>query len=269
MVVEKNTNIAMVVIYRLISLFFVLIVVFSSCSRSYSPEEVTFKNDTLYLFETNTPFSGYIRTYYDNGKQKSVKEYKNGLAHGYYLRFYPSGKLSLKMEYSNGKPLYFIQYYENSNIKAKQFDSVGLQWIFRYNEKGNLIQKETLKNGLLNGTSYQYYDDGKIYIQTQYVNGKKNGLFKMFFANGKPKAECYFVNDSINGIFKVWTEDGFYGEEYFENGKRAGVWRYYYPNKKIKAEVYFTDKGTVKERIEYDENGKIIDKFVSSIEHYD
>jgi antitoxin component YwqK of YwqJK toxin-antitoxin module len=267
--VVKNINIAMERIFRLISIFITIYIISSSCSSSYKPEDVFQNNDTLYLLETKKPFSGYIRTFYENGKLKSVKEYKNGFPDGYYLRFYPNGKMSLKMEYLNGKPLYFIQYYENSKIKAKQFDSAGYRWIFRYFENGKVLRKESLKNGLLNGIIFQYHENGNVEMKITYKDGKRNGSFKMYFPNGKLKAECNYVNDSIDGVFKIWTEDGYYGEETFKNGKRYGVWKYYYPSGKIKTEVFISDIGTVKERIEYDENGKIIDKFTSNIDYYD
>ncbi len=255
--------------YRLISIFFLIGILFYSCSSSYLPEDVLQKNDTFYLINSKAPLTGYIRTYYDNGKLKSVKRYKNGIPDGYYLRFYPNSKMSLKMEYSNGKPLYFVQYYENAKIKAKQVDSAGYKWIFRYFENGKIMRIECLKNGLLNGIVYQYYENGNVQLKVSYKDGKKHGLFQMFFQNGNIKAECNYLNDSINGIFKTWTEDGFYAEETFKNGKRFGVWKYYFPSGKIKAEVVISDYGTVKERVEYNEEGKIIDKFVSNTAHYD
>lgn len=238
-----------------------------SCSRSFSPEEVLVSNDTVYVKETKQPLTGFVRTYYENDKPKSVKTYKNGIAHGYYLRFYPNGRFSLLMNYVDGQPTGFEQYHENGTIKAKTVDSFDVQFVLRYNENGVLLQKERLKNKLLEGPSYSYYDDGSIESIVYYKNGKKHGLFRLYYRTKKLKAECIFVNDSIDGLFKTWTEDGFYGEEYFKMGKRVGVWKYYYPSGKLQSTVSFHDNGLVKERIEYDEQGNIIGKFTSNLEN--
>lgn len=90
--------------------------------------------------------------------------------------------------------------------------------------------------------------------------------FGYIIGQKKLKAECNFVNDSIDGLFKTWTEEGFYGEEYFKMGKRTGIWKYYYPSGKLQSIVSFHNNGLVKERIEYDEQGNIIGKFTSNID---
>ncbi len=244
-----------------------VLIIFLSCSRSFLPEEIIVSNDSVYTKASKKPLTGFLRTYYNDRKLKSVKTYKNGIAHGYYLRFYPNGRLSLKMFYVQGKPTGFEQYYENGKMKARTIDSADIQYVLRYNENGVLQQKERLKNKLLEGPSYRYYDDGSIESIVYYKEGKKHGPFRLYYKTKKLKAECNFVNDSIDGLFKTWTEDGFYGEEYFKMGKRIGVWKYYYPGGKLHSIVSFHNNGLVKERIEFDEQGNIIGKYTSNLEN--
>ncbi|MCX7862324.1 MAG: toxin-antitoxin system YwqK family antitoxin [Bacteroidales bacterium] len=244
------------------------ILLITSCNQSYSPEQVTFSNDSAYVLINNkkTPLTGYIRTYYDTNLLKSVKTYKNGVPNGYYIRFYPNGQMSLKMIYSKGTPVQFIQYYENAKIKTLQVNNDTIQYILRYSEQGKLIRKETLKNKLLNGRTITYFDDGSVESILHYSNGKKHGPFVLFYPNKKIKAHCHFKNDSIDGIFKTWNEDGCYGIELFSMGKRIGTWKYYYPNGKIKTIITFHNNSLVKERIDYDEKGNIVSKFTSNLE---
>ncbi len=260
MVVEKNTSIAMEKILPLTN-FLLLLVFFVSCKYSYLPEEVSFSHDTLFISETGKPLSGFVRTYYENKQLQSVKTYRNGIPNGYYLRFFLNKQLSLKMYYENGKPLYFIQYFEDGKIKARQYDSIGYQWITRYNEKGILIEKQQLKNSLLVGNVYQFYDNGKIKAIIPYKNGKKHGVFKMFFPDGKLQIIGHFENDTLHGLIKSWNIDGMFAEEFYNKGKRTGIWKYYYPGGQLKTTLSFTEIGTVKERVDYDSTGKIINKF--------
>jgi antitoxin component YwqK of YwqJK toxin-antitoxin module len=257
----KNISIAMAKIFK--KIFFIILIIVA-CDSSYKPSEVFERNDSVFVLKSGKPLTGYVRTFYENNKLKSVKEYKNGVKHGYYLRFYPNGKMSLKMKYFENKPLYYTQYYENGKIKAQSIDSADYKIVIRYYDNGAVFSKETVKNGLLNGKVYHFHENGKIKAIITYKNGKKNGVLKLFYPDGKLNVICNYVNDSLDGLFKSWSKEGYYGEEYFKKGKRVGVWKYYYPDGKIKAKVIIDDNGIVKQRIEYDSKGNIVDVFTSN-----
>lgn len=262
MVVGKNTNIAMEKILFKIK-FSIILFFFTACTSSYSPQDIEL-NDTIVIEKkTKTPINGYIRSYYANGMLKSVKEYKNGIKNGYFLRFYPNGQMSLKMKYIDDKPENgYIQYFENGIIKAKRVDSAEYQNIYRYYKNGKLYMRQTLKKLLLDGWSVQYTKEGGILAKTFYKDDKKNGPFLMLFKNGQKQIEAVFVNDSIDGPLKTWSEKGvLLSEEYYIHGKHTGVWKYYYPSGKLQSQITFKKNGTVKEKIDYTEDGKIIDKF--------
>lgn len=263
MVAAKNSNIAMEKTLQWINILIISLFT-TSCFHSYKPDDIEVSNEGITILKKNlTPLNGYIRTYYENGIQQSVKEYHNGLLNGYYLRFYPNGALSLKTIHKNGSPIKgYVQYYENGTIKAKRIDSADYQTIYRYYKDGNIFMKQELRNLLLNGKSIQYFKNGSIFVETNYKNDKKNGRFIMYHKNEKINAKAFFINDSIDGSLKSWDDKGqLLTEEYYKRGKNIGTWKYYYPNGVIRVQIKFNENGTVKEKIEYSEEGHIIDKF--------
>jgi antitoxin component YwqK of YwqJK toxin-antitoxin module len=262
----KNINIVMVRMLILkISLITVCFFFFLGCSKSVNPDEVISKDGLVYNKANQQLYSGYVRAFYPEGKLQSVKEYQNGLQQGYYMRFYPNGQMSLKMIYTHGEPLNgYKMYYDNGAIKTIRTDSAEYEFIYRYYKEGPLYMIQHLKNNLLDGTSIQYYKDGSLYVSSNYSNDRKNGHFVTFHSNHQKNAECTFINDTLEGSLKEWSEKGLLlSEEYYNRGKHCGIWKYYYSSGKIRAQITFKPDGTVKGKIEYAEDGSIIDKFSS------
>ncbi len=248
-----------------ISLFICIIFLLAGCNKSVNPDDIVVNEGIAFYKKNHQRFSGYVRSYYPEGKLMSVKEYKKGEPNGYYLRFYKNGQLSLKMMYSQGEPINGYQlYYDNGNLKSCRTDSAEYQFIRRYYLDGKLSMLQHKKNGLLHGTSIQYYHNGSIHVYSNYQNDKKEGRLIIYHPNHAIKNECTYINDTIHGSLKEWNDKGvLLMEEYYEHGKHTGTWKYYYPSGKINAVITFKPNGTVKEKTEYAEDGKILDKFSS------
>ena len=65
---------------------------------------------------------------------------------------------------------------------------------------GKLLGVATMKDGKLDGKSYEYYESGKVLREETYVNGEANGPAKSYHENGKVEYEINFVNGKKEGI---------------------------------------------------------------------
>ena len=59
---------------------------------------------------------------------------------------------------------------------------------------GKLLGVATMKDGKLDGKSYEYYESGKVLREETYVNGEANGPAKSYHENGKLIEQATFKN---------------------------------------------------------------------------
>ena len=57
--------------------------------------------------------------------------------------------------------------------------------------------KSFYKNGLLDGESFEYYDNGKKKAYANYENGLLNGQSKKWMRDGTLESEVYFEQGSL------------------------------------------------------------------------
>ena len=88
---------------------------------------------------------GKWKTFYSDGKLKSITEYKDGLVNGKIIQYHKNGTVSYKGKCINGKvENTSTAYYESGKVKAKN-----------YYVNGELIKQEVFfENGKLKSTYY-------------------------------------------------------------------------------------------------------------------
>lgn len=97
--------------------------------------------------------------------------------------------------YENGKTFYNNRLY-TGNCIAKY-------------SNGNIMSKQSYKNGDDFGTWIFYFENGKIETEGSFLNGKRIGTWKYYFDNGKIKQISRY--DSIgkrNGFWEFYNEVG-------------------------------------------------------------
>ena len=130
--------------------------------------------------------------YYENGRLKERKNYKDGKWHGPWEVLQ---KWSNKMEknFKDGIPhgLREGYYYENGNLESKSYiyknDGTTKDYTGNgkyYYENGQLLQKNNYKRW--KETNMEgYYKDGQLKWQHKYKQGKKYGLDEGYYGNGQ------------------------------------------------------------------------------------
>lgn len=125
----------------------------------------TLKMDNGIYYVQTKPYSGYIKTVYENGQESCVMSLAKGMQHGITRTYFPNGTpqdvRSYKANKSYGR---HYGYWENGNPK---FDFVYI------NDK-----KE--------GSNKQWYKSGKPYTFLNFKDDKEDGMQQAWRENGKP-----------------------------------------------------------------------------------
>ncbi len=155
---------------------------------------------------------GLVKTFTLNGTLVSQVTYYYGKEDGIMTEYYPNGKVEAKTNYAEGKRLgKFQAWYKNGQLKeegewvqTKEFfpiyflesswDSTGTSHIIKgdgslieYSEQGNILRKETYKNGIML-TGIAYDETGK-----EWTYEKREKMAE--FHGGIPKLMKYLQNN--------------------------------------------------------------------------
>jgi hypothetical protein len=104
-----------------------------------------------------------LRTYYPNGKLKSLYTIENGKIHGTYTEYFQNGAIKEERAYEHGE----------------------LTGVFRqYNEDGGVTMETQYLGGLKNGSSIHYHHNGKRFNISNFKSGIKVGEESQFDSSG-------------------------------------------------------------------------------------
>lgn len=159
------------------------------------------------------PFTG-TDSVYEDGKLRSVSNYKMGKENGNQYRFHSNGNIEAKGYYVNGRPEKKHRfYYPDGGIFVVSDHKKGmLTDEFVYFRNGRLKYESHFKNGLMDGVKKEYYENGSRMKTTTYRNGKKNGkMVEYSMKTGKVIGSAIFKNDKLVG--KKKCADGRTGAE--------------------------------------------------------
>jgi len=123
-------------------------------------------------------YEGLCITYYKNGKNQTISNYKNGILVGECTEFYPNGKPYLVKTYSNKQDVF--KEAMNDYLVTAEYDSLGTAWVTDGNGyyKGynslftNITDEGNIKNGKRNGQWKGYDPSLKLSFHELYENGK-------------------------------------------------------------------------------------------------
>ena len=187
--------------------------------------EITYKNDEP---------SGYAKMYYSNGQLSEEGIWEQDYWIGNYIAYYKNGTVNYKWHFTDeglrsGKQQYF---YENGKKMISGNWEKGKESgvISRYNEKGELIEKQTFNEGTLNpDLTVKFSPEKKAPVE---LIVKKDSTVKDTI-----KQEAIGMFDTTGNTRVLNKKRQLWKEGYFENGKLIKGKIYYYK----KDTVYKTD----------------------------
>lgn len=112
------------------------------------------------------------------------------------------------------------------------------------NKMSKIYLLENYENGVLEGASFNFYDDGS-WSEIHFKNGEPHGKYIIYFGNGKKEKEYNNTVGELNGIQYEWYENGQLKlQEYYKNGILEGE------------SLKYLENGLLKRKKNY-KNGKI------------
>ena len=168
---------------------FVFLFGLTSCSTETEVLETALleRQGLAYQVNSDTPFTGLVVSYYDNGQYEYKKNYKDGKQHGLYEKFYENGQLQAKGNYKDGKQHGLYE---------------------QFSENGQLQAKWNLKDGELHGPFEAFSENGQLQAKWNLKDGKEHGPFEVFYDNGQLRAKVNYKDGEQHGFVERFDEDG-------------------------------------------------------------
>jgi antitoxin component YwqK of YwqJK toxin-antitoxin module len=183
-----------------------------------------------------------IKNYYDAEKTQIKEVYKvmdrdSTILDGMYKTYYQNGKIKTIGFYTKGQATdYWEYFYQNGNVKMEgiihNFFNQG-HWIFYY-ETGIKSMEGNMDRGKKNGFWRFYTEDGKIKSEGMIVDGLNDGEWKYFYEEGLVKAKGNYA-DGIGSYTEYYPDGKKKMEGRIKLGKSDSTWNYYHPNGNLKA----------------------------------
>ena len=198
------------------------------------------KTQELY-YEVNMeqPYTGWIKTLYDDGLICSLFEVRDGKNYGQRFHFFDSGRKALETGYKDGerhgkhvewdpsgggkkwlegaylngeKHGVFRRWSGGVQLFEKQYEYGKLHGIsteFFPSENGaGKMSEEEYKNGKLHGRVVRWHSNGQNKVKEQYEDGKRQGSFSSWHENGQKSVQAEYRNDELNGPYTSWYANG-------------------------------------------------------------
>ena len=202
--------------------------------------------DRLNRKDENGKKQGIFKEFYEDGKLKEEKKYKDDVIDGYVKTYDKKGNLSSTEKFSNGKIV------KNAPELAK------LDVYKDYYDDGTMKYEGGYINGMPVGTHYHYKqkymcdslpvardDTSDVMIKKYVCRNRAVPDSAMTFLEGI-KTD-YGAVDSMRNKVGIWTEyhnsGEFRGKGLYANDKRIGEWIFYYPNKQVEQKGKYDKKG--------------------------
>lgn len=212
--------------------------------KEYS-EKGDLVNVSKYLDDVIQPEAAEIqkleieKKYYDDGRVKATRLYRNGVLEGTSIEYSPEGKIIAASEYRNGllagegivledgsRTGPWKEYYPGRSLKAEGSYDNGTktgQWKY-YHPNGMIEQTGTYnKEGKPEGAWRWYYDSGQLLREETYYRGKKDGPSEEYSEEGAIVERGEYLDDLEDGPWFQLIGD-FYQQGSYRDGLRTGPW---------------------------------------------
>lgn len=196
--------------------------------------------------DENGKKQGVWKEFYENGKIKSEKKYKDDLVDGYVKTYDSKGNLQNTEKFNNGKEV------KNAPELAK------LDVYKDFYEDGTMKYEGGYINGMPVGTHYHYRQKYMCDSLPVARDDTSDVMIKKYVCRNRAVPDSaitylegikieYGAVDSMRNRIGIWTEyhnsGEFRGKGLYANDKRIGEWIFYYPNGQIEQRGKYDKKG--------------------------
>jgi antitoxin component YwqK of YwqJK toxin-antitoxin module len=193
--------------------------------------EFTSHKDGAKLFTLNFregKLEGPAILFFANGKVKESCTFRNNARFGPCQILDASGAKVAEVSHNGNKTSgELVQKLPSGTVKRSgTFDSQGrLTGIIEtFNDKGRLLKKEILREGVLDGEIVHYHPNGQLKETAPYKMGKRDGITNLYFPSGKKRAEIPYKAGLKHGKYISYYETGqIYEVTNYALDKRVGT----------------------------------------------
>lgn len=216
----------------------------------------------------DTPYTGTVVYYFNNGNKKEELGCVNGHWKGRVRWWYESGKKAgeatmIAKDTWDGE---YNEWFENGDprvqtiFKAGKKDGKEIWW----HESGQRRSVRTYKDGQKDGPAVGFFQDGSKEWECAWVMGSPNGEYREFFPGGELKSIIHYRDGKRHGDLEVWyAADPDRGlprrparKKKFVNGLIEGASREWWSNGKLKKEASYKAGKLDGAMVAWDESGK-------------
>lgn len=224
--------------------------------KYYSDYGVFFKQGS-YIDGKET---GLHKTFFTNGEEKIVEEFKNGLRDGYYVEYFPNQNIKQQGWYKEGKLVgEWREYHIDGTLSDKYFFHEGEMHgeSLNYTVEGKLGTKKILEYGKLI-KEISYNEKGEKSFEYDYNSPEKAEVLEEKFSNGKLKSKISYLNKILHGPFENYNIEGEkISEGNYRNGELHGPYKAYHKNGNLRLECNYEYGNLHGKLTEYYEDGSI------------
>lgn len=205
---------------------------------------------------------GIWKDFYEDGKLKEEKKYKDDSIDGYVKTYDKQGNLAATNKFNNGKQVKNAPELAKLDVYKEYFDDGTLKY------EGGYI------NGLPVGIHYRYRQKYICDSLPVARDDTSDVMIKKFICRNRPIPDSaivfldgiktdYGAVDSMRNKIGIWTEYHSSGEfkakGLYSSDKRIGEWIFYYPNGQIEQKGNYDKKGRAQSNWKwYYENGSLM-----------
>jgi len=231
---------------------------------------------------------GVWKEFYQDGKLKEEKKYKDDAVDGYVKTFDKKGNLIKTEKFNNGKQIknapelakldVYKEFYDDGTLKYEggYINSMPAGTHYHYRLKyvcdslpisrddtsTVMIKKYVCKNQAIPDSAIIYLDG----VKTDYgaVDSMRNkiGIWTEYHNSGEFKGKGLYTNDKRTGDWIFYYPNGNIEQKgkYDKKGRAQGEWKWFYENGSLLREEQYVNNLREGLMVEYTEDGKIITK---------
>ncbi|MDB4551512.1 toxin-antitoxin system YwqK family antitoxin [Akkermansiaceae bacterium] len=133
-------------------------------SEDVNHDELEVREGVAYLKNSDSPYTGKVFEFHDNGQKKSEGNYKDGKQDGHDVTWYDNGQKRSEGNYKDGKL--------HGDVRG-------------WHENGQKMENATYKKGKPDGRSLAWHENGQMKSETNWKNGQIDGTLTLWHKNGK------------------------------------------------------------------------------------
>ena len=149
-------------------------------------EEVEEREDIVYLKGSDTPYTGKVFRFHENGQMARETSWKEGKQDGLGVTWYENGQKNGEVNWKNGKK-----------------DGLALHWHESGQKKGEANYKDDKRDGLV----VEWHENGQKLFGGNFKDGKKDGVWTQWHESGRKSMESHY-KDGVGSDIKAWRATG-------------------------------------------------------------